>query len=50
MLKMKEVMDYCKNMDTVADDFITHISSLRNQQGEVVGIERECFKWAMECK
>ncbi|XP_048761818.1 cytochrome P450 10-like [Ostrea edulis] len=48
MLKMKEVMDYCTNMDKVADDFLVHISNMRNQQGEVVGIERECFKWAME--
>lgn len=50
MLKMKEVMDYCTNMDKVADDFLVHISNMRNQQGEVVGIERECFKWAMECE
>uniref|UniRef100_A0A8W8N4Z2 Cytochrome P450 10 n=1 Tax=Magallana gigas TaxID=29159 RepID=A0A8W8N4Z2_MAGGI len=48
MLKMKEVSEYCKSMDEVADDFIVHISCIRNQQGEVIGIEKECFKWAME--
>ncbi|XP_061192062.1 cytochrome P450 10-like [Saccostrea echinata] len=48
MLKMKEVLDYCTSMDKVADDFITHLSNLRNQHNEVVGIEKECFKWAME--
>lgn len=50
MLKMKEVSEYCKSMDEVADDFIVHISCIRNQQGEVIGIEKECFKWAMECE
>lgn len=50
MLKMKEVSEYCTSMNKVADDFIIHISRLRNQHGKVVGIEKECFKWAMECE
>ncbi|XP_048758643.2 cytochrome P450 10-like [Ostrea edulis] len=48
MLKMKEVFDYCTDMDEVARDFTDHLSTLRNQQNEVVGIEKELFKWSME--
>lgn len=50
MLKMKEVFDYCTDMDEVARDFTDHLSTLRNQQNEVVGIEKELFKWSMECE
>ncbi|XP_061192018.1 cytochrome P450 10-like [Saccostrea echinata] len=48
MLKMKEVLDYCPDMDQVANDFTDHLSSLRNQNNEIVGIEKELFKWSME--
>jgi hypothetical protein len=49
MLKIKEVLDFCTDMDSVAGDFTTHLSNLRNDQHEVLGIEKEIFKWAMEC-
>ncbi|XP_022312941.2 cytochrome P450 10-like [Crassostrea virginica] len=48
MLKLKDVQDYCTDMDEVSQDFTTHLSSLRNQHNEIVGIEKELFKWSME--
>lgn len=50
MLKMKEVLDFCTDMDKVADDFISHLNSLRDQQNEIVDFEKQLFKWSMECK
>lgn len=50
MLKMKEVLDFCADMDKVADDFISHLNSLRDQQNEIVDFEKQLFKWSMECK
>ncbi|XP_061192063.1 cytochrome P450 10-like [Saccostrea echinata] len=48
MLKIKEVLDFCTDMDEVATDLTNRLGSLRNEQNEVIGIENEIFKWAME--
>ena len=50
MLKIKEVLDYCDEMDTVADDFMKHLMTRRNQHFEINDLEANIFKWAMECK
>lgn len=50
MLKLKEVVNYCDSMDEVGNDFVKHINDLRTTENEVDGIEKELFKWAMECK
>lgn len=48
MLKMKEVLDYCEEMDTVADDFMKYLTNRLDQHYEIQGLENEIFKWAME--
>ncbi|CAG2253475.1 Cytochrome P450 10 [Mytilus edulis] len=48
MLKMKEVLGYCGEMDTVADDFMKHLVSRRDNHYEIQGLETDIFKWAME--
>ncbi|XP_063428230.1 cytochrome P450 10-like [Mytilus trossulus] len=48
MLKMKEVLNYCGEMDTVADDFMQHLASRRDNHHEIQGLETDIFKWAME--
>lgn len=50
MLKMKEVLDFCTDMDKVAEDFISHLNIFRNPQNEIVDLEKQLFKWSMECK
>jgi len=50
MLKMKEVLDYVPSMDTVANDFIQHLSSRQSDNHEIKDLDKELFKWAMECK
>ena len=46
---MKEVLGYCGEMDTVADDFMKHLVSRRDNHYEIQGLETDIFKWAMEC-
>ncbi|OWF55008.1 cytochrome P450 10-like isoform X2 [Mizuhopecten yessoensis] len=48
MLKMKEVLDYCGSMDTVAEDFVQHLKDRSTTKHEVPVLEKEIFKWAME--
>lgn len=48
MLKMKEVLDFCTDMDKVAEDFISHLNIFRNPQNEIVDLEKQLFKWSME--
>ncbi|XP_052774681.1 cytochrome P450 10-like [Mya arenaria] len=48
MLKMKEVQDFCGPMNEVGDDFVTHLAHCRQQNHEVMGLEKELFKWAFE--
>ncbi|KAL3868739.1 hypothetical protein ACJMK2_041508 [Sinanodonta woodiana] len=48
MLKMKEVLDFCQPMNDVANDFMEHLKSIRNDNQEISGLEKEIFKWAME--
>ena len=50
MLKIKEVADFCEDMSDVAEDFTKYLLERRNEKNEVVGIEKEIFRWAMECK
>lgn len=50
MLKLKDVLDFCVPMNEVGDDFVTHLSNARQQNDEIVGLEKELFKWAFECK
>ena len=50
MLKMKEVQEYCGSMNDVADDFIQHINDVRNSESEVADLDKELFKWSMECE
>nr|XP_022312942.1 LOW QUALITY PROTEIN: cytochrome P450 10-like [Crassostrea virginica] len=48
MLKIKEVADFCEDMSDVAEEFTKYLLERRNEQNEVVGIEKEIFRWAME--
>lgn len=48
MLKMKEALDFCEPMNEVGNDFITHLKSVSQENNEVVGLEKELFKWAFE--
>lgn len=50
MLKMKEALDYCEPMNEVGNDFINHLRDARQSNQEIVGLEKELFKWAFECK
>uniref|UniRef100_K1RVD6 Cytochrome P450 10 n=1 Tax=Magallana gigas TaxID=29159 RepID=K1RVD6_MAGGI len=45
---MKEVLDFCTDMDKVAEDFISHLNIFRNPQNEIVDLEKQLFKWSME--
>lgn len=47
---MKKVLDFCTDMDKVAEDFISHLNIFRNPQNEIVDLEKQLFKWSMECK
>lgn len=48
MLKMKEALDFCVPMSEVGNDFINHLNSARRENDEIVGLEKELFKWAFE--
>ncbi|KAL4236526.1 hypothetical protein ACF0H5_004911 [Mactra antiquata] len=48
MLKMKDVLDFCVPMNEVGDDFVTHLTTTRQANDEIVGLEKELFKWAFE--
>lgn len=48
MLKMKEVLDFCGPMNDVGNDFVAHLADVRQSNDEVVGLEKELFKWAFE--
>ncbi|BFZ16979.1 hypothetical protein BsWGS_20018 [Bradybaena similaris] len=48
MLKLAEVSSFNTQMGEVADDFLTRLSEVQDAQGEVPGLEKELFKWAME--
>ena len=50
MLKMKEALDFCGPMNDVGNDFMKHLTDIRESNNEVVGLEKEIFKWAFECK
>lgn len=50
MLKLKEISNFSEQMAEVADDFVGRLGHVRDQQQEVKGLEKELFKWAMECK
>jgi hypothetical protein len=50
MLKLQAVAQFCPSMDAVAEEFATRLQEVRDAQGEVQGLEKEIFKWAMECK
>ena len=50
MLKMKEALDFCEPMNEVGNDFMKHITDIRQPNNEVIGLEKEIFKWAFECK
>ena len=50
MLRPKEVLDYVPQMNIVADDFMARLKRVRTSQGHVVDLEKELFKWAMECE
>ncbi|KAL8570631.1 hypothetical protein ACOMHN_039068 [Nucella lapillus] len=48
MLKLQAVAQFCQPMDTVAQDFCQRLHAIRDLQGEVQGLDKEIFKWAME--
>ncbi|XP_052273443.1 cytochrome P450 10-like [Dreissena polymorpha] len=48
MLKMKEVLDFCEPMNDVGNDFVAHLADMRQSNDEVVGLEKELFKWSFE--
>ena len=50
MLKLQAVAPFCQPMNTVANDFTQRLQDVRDTQGEVQGLEKEIFKWAMECE
>ena len=50
MLKMKEALDFCGPMNEVGNDFMKHLTDIKQPNNEVVGLEKEIFKWAFECK
>ena len=50
MLKMKEALDFCEPMNEVGNDFMKHLTDVKQPNNEVVGLEKEIFKWAFECK
>ena len=50
MLKMKEALDFCGPMNEVGNDFMKHLTEIRQPNGEITGMEKEIFKWAFECK
>jgi cytochrome P450 family 49 subfamily A len=47
---MKEALDFCVPMSHVGNDFVDHLKSVRQENNEIVGLEKELFKWAFECK
>lgn len=47
---MKEALDFCGPMNEVGNDFMTHLTEIRQSNNEIVGLEKEIFKWAFECK
>ena len=49
-LRPKEVIEYIGPMNEVSNDFMKRLISLRTNDGTVPNLEREMFKWAMECK
>ena len=50
MLKLSEVANFAGQMSQVADDFVTRLESIRDGESEVPQLDKELFKWAMECK
>lgn len=50
MLKLSEVSRVSENVGEVADDFIQRLSALRDSTGQVPDLDKELFKWAMECR
>ena len=50
MLKMKEALDFCIPMSDVGNDFVDRLKTMRKNNNEIVGLEKELFKWAFECK
>lgn len=50
MLVLKEALDFCEPMNEVGNDFVQHLSDIRKDNAEIVGLEKELFKWAFECK
>ncbi|XP_053395219.1 cytochrome P450 10-like isoform X2 [Mercenaria mercenaria] len=48
MLKMKEALDFCVPMSEVGNDFVGHLKAARKDNNEIVGLEKELFKWAFE--
>lgn len=50
MLKMKEALDFCEPMNNVGNDFVTHLADVTNNNNEIIGLEKELFKWAFECE
>lgn len=48
MLKLKEALQFCEPMNEVANDFVHHLTQTRDSQDEIVGLEKELFKWAFE--
>ena len=50
MLKLNEVASFAPEMAQVADDFVTRLDAVRDAESEVPHLDKELFKWAMECK
>lgn len=47
---MKEALDFCIPMSDVGNDFVDRLKTMRKNNNEIVGLEKELFKWAFECK
>ncbi|XP_076441430.1 cytochrome P450 10-like [Babylonia areolata] len=48
MLRLQAVGEFCRPMDDVAQQFCRRLEDVRDRQGQVQGLEKEIFKWAME--
>ena len=50
MLKLKEISNFSSEMGEVSDEFVNRLGRITDDKSEVPSLERELFKWAMECK
>ncbi|GAB6020589.1 hypothetical protein CHUAL_003268 [Chamberlinius hualienensis] len=48
MLRLQNVENFCTAMDSVAVEFVNHLSRFINDKGEVENLLPEMYKWALE--